>query len=498
MAEIGYQTGALAGWAGMSAEVAETNPDLIWPLSIDVFDRMRREDPQVMSVLRAVTLPIQETEWQIDGTGVREEVAQLIADDLGLAIKGKARKAPLRTKGRFSWDEFLRLALLELVFGHSVFEQVYAPDASGRAHLAKLAWRPPRTIAAFNTERDGGLSAIVQHGVGGGHAPTVDGRAVLSAAPLGGVRIPIDRLVVFVNEREGANWVGISLLRAAYKMWLLKDRTLRVQALTAERNGLGLPVYISAPPPEDASYEDKVKWLDNEIARGLDIAKSARAGDAAGASLPHEASLEFKGVTGKLPDLDKQIRYYDEQIARAVLANFLNLGGDNSTGSYALGDTFANFFVRSLNALTRHIATTVQQHVIEDLVDANWGPSEPAPRLVPPKIGAEHAATAEAIRALLESGAIHWNPALEAHLRELYGLPVMDDDGTEPNDPASEAAARARAAAETAQKVYLATDKVPLRQDEARELIRQAGADLVGDGPDVSRMPTKQPEEAAA
>lgn len=438
MAEIGYQTGALAGWAGMSAEVAETNPDLIWPLSIDVFDRMRREDPQVMSVLRAVTLPIQETEWQIDATGVRDEVAQLVADDLGLAVKGKARKAPLRTKGRFSWDEFLRLALLELVFGHSVFEQVYKPDAFGRAHLSKLAWRPPRTIAEFKTERDGGLSAIVQHAAGASHAPTgADGRAVLIAAPIGGVRIPIDRLVVFVNEREGGNWVGISLLRAAYKMWLLKDRTLRVQALAAERNGLGLPVYTSAPPPEDASYEDKVKWLDAEIARGLDIAKSARAGDAAGASLPHGATLEFKGVTGKLPDLDKQIRYYDEQIARAVLANFLNLGGDNSTGSYALGDTFANFFVRSLNALTRHIATTVQQHVIEDLVDANWGPTEPAPRLVPPKIGAEHAATAEAIKALLDSGAIRWNPALEAHLRELYGLPVMDDASTEaPDEPA--------------------------------------------------------------
>lgn len=56
---------------------------------------------------------------------------------------------------------------------------------------------------------------------------------------------------------------------------------------------------------------------------------------------------------------------------------------------------------------------------------------------------------------------------------------------------------RARFTAETAQKVYLATDKVPLRQDEARELIRLAGADLTGEGPNVSRMPDEQPEEAA-
>lgn len=425
MTEIGYQTGGLVGWGGLAADSNETNPDLMWPQSNEVFDRMRREDPQVMSVLGAVTLPIQESDWQLDETGVREEVAQLVANDLGLSIKGKPRTAPLRSKGRFSWDEFLRLALLELVFGHSVFEQVYDLDAFGRAHLRKLAWRPPRTISKFKVESDGGLAAIVQHGHGKPVRTAPTTRAQSSG--MGGVTIPVDRLVVFVHQREGGNWIGVSLLRAAYKMWLLKDRTLRVQALAAERNGLGLPVYTSAAPPEDASYEEKVKWLEGEIDRGLTIAKGARAGDAAGASLPNGATFRFEGVTGKVPDLDKQVRYYDEQIARAVLANFLNLGGDNSTGSYALGDTFANFFINSLNALARHIATTIQQHVIEDLVDANWGPEEPAPRLVPPKIGAEHPATAEAIRALLDSGAIRWDPALEAHLRELYGLPVRVD-----------------------------------------------------------------------
>lgn len=434
MAEIGYQKGSIPGWAAWSNEANETNPALVWPLSNDVYDRMRREDPQVMSVLRAVTLPVQESEWRLDATGVRPEVAAHIATDLGLAIVGQEPVAPKRTKGRFSWDEFLRLALLELVFGHSVFEQVYSVDAFGRAHIAKLAWRPPRTICEFEVARDGGLVAVKQFGAGvvGG---TVNGRSNLVLLPSTDIRIPVSRLCVFVNEREGGNWAGVSLLRAAYKMWLLKDRTLRVQALVAERNGLGLPSYTSAPPPEGASYEDTKAWLEEEIDRGLEIAKGARAGDTAGASLPNGAKLELVGVTGRVPDLDKQIRYYDEQIARTVLANFLNLGGENSTGSWALGDTFESFFTKSLNALTRHIATTVNQHVIEDLVDANWGTEEPAPRIVPPKVGAEHPATAEAIRALLESGAIRWNPALEAHLRALYSLPVMDAANDTSADP---------------------------------------------------------------
>lgn len=466
MTEIGYQTGNLTGWAALIDAIHEDNPDLIWPLSIDVFDRMRREDPQVMSVLRAVMLPIQRAEWSLDATGVRPEVAQHVADDLGLPIKGQPFVAPLRTKGRFSFAEYLRLSLLALVFGHSVFEQVYRVDAFGLAHLHKLAWRPPRTIAEFIVARDGGLEAIVQHGVG-----TNSQNGVITASPLGGIRIPVSRLVVHVNEREGANWTGTSLLRPAYKMWLLKDRVLRIQALTAERNGLGLPTYTAPPPPDDdnTTFEQLVDWMDKEIERGLDIAKNVRAGDAAGASLPHGAILKFLGVEGRLPDTNSPIRYYDEQIARAVLAHFLNLGTE--TGSWALGSTFANFFTDSLNAVAQQFAVVTQQHVIEDLVDVNYGPTEPAPRLVPATIGAEHPATAEAIKALIECGALSADPALEAHLRGLYGLPVKDD-----------------VAAETpGEGVGTEIDK-----KEARAIVRRAGAELDPDD-DLDQ----QPEEAA-
>ncbi|MFI8593739.1 DUF935 family protein [Microbacterium sp. NPDC078428] len=479
MPETGYQVGSgLIGWGGLVAETHETNPDLMWPASIDVFDRMRREDPQVKSVLRAVMLPIMRTDWVLDGTGCRDEVTEHVAADLGIPIKGLPVTAPLRTKGRFSWKEHLRLALLELVYGHSFFEQVYSIDMVGRAHIAKLAWRPPRTISDIEVAADGGLVAVQQMGIPG----------------RGSVRIPVDRLVAYVNEREGANWVGESLLRAAYKMFVLKDRLLRIQALTAERNGLGLPVYISGQPPEGGSFEETVAWLDEQIEKGLGIAKGARAGDAAGVSLPFGATLKFVGVEGRLPDTDAPIRYYDEQIARAVLAHFLNLGTE--TGSWALGSTFANFFTDSLNAVAQHIADVVNQHVIEDLVDLNWGETEPAPRIVPAAIGEQQPVTAEAIRALIDSGAVTVDAPLEAWLREKYGMPVKAD--SEP-DGVDEAAARARSAAETAQKVYLATDKVPLTQAEARELIRLSGAELTGDGPDIQRVAdaAAQPEEAA-
>ncbi|TFC30207.1 DUF935 family protein [Cryobacterium sp. MDB1-18-2] len=400
----------------MAADTFETNPELLWPKSIDVFDKMRREDAQVGSVLRAVTLPIRGAVWMIDPAGARPEVVDVIAADLGLQVKGMEPVAAARTRGRFSWGEHLRMVLLELVYGHSFFEQVYIPDGN-LARLKKLAWRPPRTIQNINVARDGGLISIEQYDL---------------AKP-----IPVDRLVAYVNDREGSNWLGSSLLRTAYKNWLLKDRMLRAQALTVERNGLGVPVYTGAEVPEKATPEEREAWLNSEKEAGLALATSFRAGDAAGASIPNTSDLKLMGVTGKLPDTDQPIRYHDEQIARAVLAHFLNLGTE--TGSWALGSTFANFFTDSLNAVAAHIADVTQQHVIEDLVDLNWGEAEPAPRLIFEPIGSQHPLTAEAIKLLIESGAITADPSLEVFTREAFGLPKKDPAGPA-NDKPLEAA----------------------------------------------------------
>ncbi|WP_295035517.1 DUF935 family protein [uncultured Microbacterium sp.] len=455
--EIGYQAEGILSWGNIGAQAHETNPDLEYPLSIEVYDRMRSEDSQVGSVLRAVILPIIRADWMIDPAGASPEVVDHIATDLGLPIKGQAFTAPLRTRDRFEWGDHLRLALLELVFGHSIFEQVYRAEA-GRIHLRKLAWRPPRTIADFKIASDGGLVSIEQRGTFG----------------KGAVVIPVDRLVVYVNEREGGNWLGRSLLRTAYKNWLLKDRLLRVQALSAERNGLGVPVYTASDSiPEGLTPEQHKKWLADERKSGLTLTKGFRAGETAGASIPGGAKMELLGVSGKTPDTGPMIQYHDEQIARAVLAHFLNLGSE--TGSWALGSTFANFFTDSLNAVAQHIAEVTQQHVIEDLVDLNWGPSERAPRIVPATIGSEHPATAEAIKALIECKALTVDASLEAHLRNLYGLPVADPQPAEAEGLTD--AEEARAAAEVVQKVYLGVGPV-IDQDEARAIVDRAGGQL--------------------
>lgn len=399
--EIGSAgTGAVGGSWWQVHDLTETTPELRWPLSVRVYDAMRRQDAQAASVLRAVTLPVRRTQWRVDPAGARPEVAELVADDLGLPLVGAQPTVLARTRDRFSWAEHLQLALLMVAYGHMYFEQVYRIDDLGRARLRKLGPRMPSTISAINVAADGGLDSIEQF------APF--GRASSVA------RIPVSRLVAYVHDREGGNWLGNSLLRPAYKHWLIKDRLLRIQAQTIDRNGMGVPLYKGAEGEDD-------------LTRGEALATSWRSGEAAGAAVPSTADLILRGVEGDLPDAMPAIRYHDEQIARAVLAHFLNLG--TQTGSWALGTTFADFFTLSLQTLAQQVADVASQHIVEDLVDLNFGPEEPAPRVVFDEIGSRQAATAQALKLLVDAGILYPDRELEEALRQAHGLPPKQTGG---------------------------------------------------------------------
>lgn len=401
--ELGYavEQTSTTGWWSLGHLENETTPELRWPLCIPVYDAMRKQDAQVGSVLRAVTHPVRSTRWWLDPNGANAAVVDHVSRDLGIPVMGQQQMAG-RTRQRFSWPFHLRHALLSLPFGHMYFEQVYWIDPiTDLAHLRKLGPRMPRSITKFNVARDGGLLSIEQR---------ADGTRT-------DVTIPVSRLVAYVNEREGGNWAGTSLLRTAYKNWLLKDRILRTQTSSIDRQGMGIPIYTAG---ENA--------LADEIDAGEQLAMDARAGDNAGAAIRHGAKFDLVGVTGELPDTMKPIQYHDEQIARAVLAHFLNLG--TQTGSWALGSTFADFFTQSLQAVAQDIADVATAHIIEDLVDLNWGPDEPAPRLVFDEIGSNKAAIALAIKTLVDAGVITPDEALEAYTRLALKLPPKNGDAT--------------------------------------------------------------------
>lgn len=411
--------------SGYIVELGEDTPELRWPNSVVVYDRMRRSESKCGSVLRAINFPIRGTDWRVeDSPDVRPEVANFVRTNLGLQPKGAGRRR--RRDQGISWDSLLRPSLLHLPFGHMFFEPVYqiagpGPDQAGLppgpyAHLASMAPRLPRTLTGINIADNGDLAGIRQLVV------RSDGRT-------NEVTIPADRLVPFVNDREGSDWAGMSILRTAYKHFLLKDMLERVGAMMIERNGMGVPV-VNYPPEGDRGL-------------ALALATGFRAGEQSGGALPVGYSVELVVPKGQVPDALPQIRYHGEQIPHSVLAMFLDLG-TTATGARALGETFVDFFTMSLNAVIAYTEETATEKISRTLVALNFGDDEPYPEIVADPLMPQAPVTADAVAQLVTAGVITADDALEADVRRRFGLPRAtnprpdQDPADEPRDPSGD------------------------------------------------------------
>lgn len=393
--EIGHAVSAYG------EKLVEDNWDLRFPRGSEMYAKMMREDAQVTSVLKAITLPIRRATWRVDPNGAPEEIVQAVAEDLRLPVLGEDSDNPPRA-GRVSWDEHLQLALLSLPFGHMFFEQVYRVGDDGREHLHKLAPRYPLTLRKINVDDDGGLTSIEQ-----------TARPGARAFRDGVVSIPVDRLVAYVHEPRDSSWLGTSVLRPAYKHWYLRDKLLQLEVTTLDRNGMGVPVYTGSPFAQNP---------DADIASGQEIAEALRSGESAGASIPDGAKLDIKGTSGQLVSPRAAIEYHDSMIAKGVLAHFLNLEGKG--GSYALAETQSDIFVQSLQTIAEWIAATATQHIVEDLVRVAFPEHEgTTPQIMFDPIASKKDLTSEALASLISCGAIIPDKDLEEEVRRRYSLP---------------------------------------------------------------------------
>jgi len=398
--DIGRPDLSWGSWGqGLLSDWWETTPDLIWPQSVITYGRMRM-DPQLKAVLSGYALPIMRATWVLDPDGCKPKVVQHVADDLGVGILGQDDKGPGPARRRgVIWHRHLHQVMNYQVYGHMPFERRYVVDspAPGDTHLVNLGERNPWTIAFMNVNPDGTLSSIEQN---------------TQREP-----IPANRLVWYGNELLGANWAGLSLMRPAFGAWLLKHEAWRVHATSIRRFGMGVPT-VEAPQGASAT----------QVSQAQQMAAAMRVGDQSGIGLPAGFKAGLMGITGGTPDALAFIRYLDQAMAKMALAGLIELG-QTETGSRALGDTFLDLFLLSLQSVADEIATTATSGhpgmpgIITDIVDQNWGEGEPAPRLVCTDVGQNYDVTAAAIQQLVVCGAVTPDPALDDWLRRTWRLP---------------------------------------------------------------------------
>lgn len=428
-----------------SPKPPEHTSDLDWPLNVAIFEEMRRSDGQVGSLLKAIRLPIQRAAWTLDDEGCREEVVDFVRSELGMTEPGKTRRRARRNG--IVWSDHIREALLMLPFGHMFFEQVYnyRPE-DNRIHLRKLAARLPTTIEEIRLARDGGLEGIRQ--------------TTPSWTDMGrGVFIPVDRLVAYVLDREGGDWTGQSILRTAYKHWLINDQIMRVDAQAVERNGMGIPVM---------PYDPETPGAKEEAER---IVSEVRAGESAGVVYPtgttggNQDGFKLVGVSGSTVDAVPKMQYHDQQISRSALAMFLDLGHDS--GARSLGETFKDFFMDALQAVADDIAEVATEHIVRDLVELNWGPGEPYPVVTPGRLRDGQNLNADSLSTLAQAGLLTADDATENYVRTRMGVPEREAPSTaETNRTAPSAPALDFVASESSQSPAARLEAIARRMAE--------------------------------
>lgn len=428
------QSGGLLAWSQF-VDDREYVPELQYPASVRTYDRMLT-DTQLKGLMWGSTMPIRRFRWELDPNGARPEVVDALANDLALPIIGSDPRPALRRKGRFSHDTHLQAALRALSFGHYFFEQVGEVRDDGLWHLKKLAPRPPRTIEQIDTERDGGLKSVKQ------------------ALGMKSVEIPVSRLVAYIWDMEGGQWSGTSMLRSCFRNWLIKDRLMRVDAIAHERSGAGMPV-ATAPP--GATGE--------QLTQLAEMAREFRVTEEGGGAVPHGTDFKLLGVTGSTSDPVASMRFHNEEMSRAFLMMFMQLGS-TETGSRALGSEFIQFFSYAQEGIADWYRDVTNEHVIEDWVDWNYGPDEQQPLLVYKRNEIEELSAAD-LKMLIDSGALQVDEELEAGIRQRYKLPEKAE--ASPQSPPSRGAEARRSDSAVAAD---ATPSAPLPLP-GRELRRQ-------------------------
>lgn len=391
-------------WSLLAADDQEYVPDLKWPNSIFVYDRMQT-DAQLKGLRLGVCLPVSRFRWHLVENGATSSRVKVLAQDLGVDIQGKDPLPRRRLRNRFSFGKHLWDALRAPgIYGHYPFEQVGTIGDDELWHLTKLAPRPPRTITEINVNPDGGLRSIKQ--------------AVGPSSP----ELDVSRLVYYDWDREGGNWAGRPMIRDCYRSWVLKDRLLRIDTMKHERGGIGVPV-IEAP--QGANKNQMIEL--NKLAQLYKVEENA------GGALPYGAKLRLVGTEGTLPDTVGSIRLHNEEMARSFLMMFMQLGQTES-GSRALAGEFIDYFSYSLEAVADWFRDIFNEHVIEDYWEWNYGPEDQVPYIDYEKSEEEELQAAD-LATLVKNNVINMDDELENAVREHYKVPKRTDK-TPSHDPA--------------------------------------------------------------
>jgi phage gp29-like protein len=374
----------------------------------DMFDKMRRADPQVVMCLTSVKNPIMSANWEVEAADDSDEakadkelIEHILFHDMDI-----------------EWIDFVQEALTMIDFGHSVFEPIHKVVLNHKKFgsyngIKTLAFRSQRTIERWNLDAPtGDLISVTQYAYGDLNAM---------------VDIPSECLVVYSMKKEGANYEGISMLRPCYGPWYRKDNYLKLNAIGIEKFAVPTPIVeIPANKTSGPEFDNMIDALEHYLQHHKNY-------------LTHPAGwkINLQSNAYDPTKVEASVDAEDKRMTKSFLANFLELGMSGGGGAYALGKDLSDFFLDGLDHIASKVASPINKKIIPHLIQMNRGQRDKYPRLkhsgISDKAGKE---LAELLKLYSDGRIITPDDVLEDHIRKRHGLPKASMEGRRSANPA--------------------------------------------------------------
>lgn len=430
MAKSDFQTLGVSGEYNTNTLYGRQDfiPALRGTQAVKTFRQMRDNDPIIGAILTAMDMVLRSVEWRVEpaeGSPQATEAAEFlegVVDDMD-----------------HTWEDFISDTLSFLPFGFAVQEMVFkrrmGPNQKrldrrsayddGRIGIRKIASRAQWTIEQFISNEDGELEYVVQN----------------AAQQMGGVKIPMDKVMLFRTTSVNNDPFGRSVLRNAYLSWYYVERLDSIEAIAVERELNGLPVgripneYMASDAPADK------KALKTRIEK---ILRDLRRNEQSYLLLPSDMMMDDEGklTNQRLVDVElmasngtrdidvgKAIMRHQNNMARSVLADFLMLG-QSERGSFALSKSKTDLFLQAITAYLNSIAAIINRKMVVRLWALNGFDATLMPTMVPGNVApVDLEELANFVEKLAGSGATLFpDEDLENHLRSKADLPESSVD----------------------------------------------------------------------
>lgn len=400
-----------------------------------IYAEMEANDPIVGGILKSIDLLLRQVKWGVKAyTDAPEDqaIAQFVEECMNdMSV---------------SWHDNISEILSMLPYGWSYHELIYKmrrgkdqddPRLRSNYDDGRIGWRKME-IRAQNTrdkwefeEDEGGITGMWQI------APPDYKRKF----------IPIEKALLFRPNTHKANPEGKSILRNAYRPWVMKKRFEEIEGIGIERDLAGLPIAYVDPKilKADASQEDRAI-----LAAIVKIVKNLRRDEQEGVVWPRAYDergnllydLQLLSSSGNRQfDVGIIVDRYDRRIAQSVLADFIMLGHE-SVGSFALSSSKTRLFAVALGAWLDSITSVFNIHAIPRLLELNGITTDGMPEIVHDDLEIPDLnEVADFMQKLAGVGILFDDDETERHLRRVAKLPIPArlEDGVEDEEETEEA-----------------------------------------------------------